>query len=154
MTRNNFAWPTRGSHERGECSSVLTKGRFADPQSETGTRSSFAAWLCLLLARERCARTARSLNAGFFVRRKAGVDQLAERKLLRIVAGGDMIAAGDSINAIAESIRYLRPASYEVEEVIEGHGGANRRICRFWGWITHQDDGVISVEPCLSVLEG
>jgi hypothetical protein len=154
MSRSDFAWPTRGSHERGECGWVLTKGRFADHQSETGTTSSFAAWLCLLLARERCARAARPLSAGFFVRRKAAVDQLAERKLLRIVADGDLIAAGDSINAIAESVRYLRPASYEVEEVIEGHGGANRRICRFWGWITHQDDGIISVEPCLSVLEG
>jgi hypothetical protein len=82
------------------------------------------------------------------------MDQIAARILLRIVADGDMIAAGDSINAMAESVRNLRPDTYQVEEVFSGHGGANRYVYRFWGWITHHDDGIISVEPCLTVLEG
>jgi hypothetical protein len=82
------------------------------------------------------------------------VNTLAVQTLFRIVADGEMIAAADSINAIVDSVRYFRPDVYEVEEVIGGDRGAGRRVCRFWGWITHEDDGAISVEPCLSVLEG
>jgi hypothetical protein len=82
------------------------------------------------------------------------VDAIAARSLFRIVADGEMIAAADSINAIADSVRYFRPDVYQVEECIDANRGAGRRMCRFWGWITHHDDGIVSVEPCLSVLEG
>jgi hypothetical protein len=82
------------------------------------------------------------------------VDNTAVRGLFRIMARGEMVAAADSINAITDSVRYLRPDSYQVEEVIDGERGTGMRMCRFWGWITHYDDGVVSVEPCLAVLEG
>jgi hypothetical protein len=82
------------------------------------------------------------------------MNAIGARTLFRIVADGEMIAAADSINAIADSVRYFRPDVYQVEEVIDVNHGAGRSICRFWGWITHHSDGIISVEPCLTVLEG
>jgi hypothetical protein len=94
------------------------------------------------------------LKSAFFVLRKTDVDAIAVRALFRIVADGEMIVAADSINAIADSVRHFRPDVYHVEEVIDDNRGAGRRMCRFWGWITHYDDGIVSVEPCLSVLEG
>ncbi|HEX3451020.1 MAG TPA: hypothetical protein VHS97_22390 [Isosphaeraceae bacterium] len=78
----------------------------------------------------------------------------APRTSFRIMADGEMIAAADSINAIADSVRYFHPDIYQVEEVIDGNRGAGRRAFRFWGWVTHRDDGIVAVEPCLSVLEG
>jgi hypothetical protein len=82
------------------------------------------------------------------------VDAIAVQSLFRLMADGEMIAASDSISAIVDLIRTCRPDVYQVEEFIDANRGAGRCICRFWGWITHHDDGVVSVEPCLSVLEG
>jgi hypothetical protein len=82
------------------------------------------------------------------------VPSVADRTLFRIVSDGEMIAAADSINTIADSVRFLSPDVYQVEEVIDGNGSAGTRTCRFWGWITHHDNGVISVEPCITILEG
>jgi hypothetical protein len=76
------------------------------------------------------------------------------RNLFRIVANGEVIAAADTINEIADSVRCFGPDVYQVEEVINIERGLPRRMLRFWGWITHHDDGMVSVEPCLNIVEG
>jgi hypothetical protein len=70
------------------------------------------------------------------------------------MADGEMIVAADSINAIADSVRYFRPDVYQVDEILDGNRGAGHCMFRFWGWITHCQDGIVSVEPCLCVREG
>jgi hypothetical protein len=82
------------------------------------------------------------------------VNATVTRSVFRIMANGQMIAAAGTIDAIVESVRYFRPDVYQVEELIDVNRGAGRHMSRFWGWITHHYDGVVSVEPCLRVVEG
>jgi hypothetical protein len=82
------------------------------------------------------------------------VDAIATRNLFRVLANGEIIAAADTIDAIADSVQYFRPVVYQVEEIIDANRGGSRRMSRFWGWITRHDDGLVLVEPCPSVLDG
>ncbi len=81
------------------------------------------------------------------------MEATVSRNVFRIVANGEMIAAAGTIEAIAESVRYFRPDVYQVEEIIDLNRGG-RRMSRFWGWVTHHYDGVVSVEPCLRIVQG
>jgi hypothetical protein len=74
--------------------------------------------------------------------------------LFQMIAGGEMLAAARTIAELADAARKLGPDVYEIEEVESGARGGIRRVSKFWGWITHNRDGVVSIEPCLSVLEG
>jgi hypothetical protein len=74
--------------------------------------------------------------------------------LFQMIVGGEMLAAAGTINELADAARELGPDIYEIEEVASGTRGGIRRVSRFWGWITHNRDGLVSIEPCLSVLEG
>lgn len=76
------------------------------------------------------------------------------RGLFWIFSRDEMIAAACTIRDITEVVRSFGPDTYHVEEVIEGEQVENRHVSRFWGWVTYDRDGTISIEPCLSVLEG
>jgi hypothetical protein len=76
------------------------------------------------------------------------------RDLFWIVRDGEPIAAARTIHDVADATRSLDPATYQIEEVINASRRDARRVSRFWGWVTHGWDGIVSVEPCLSVLEG
>ena len=76
------------------------------------------------------------------------------RALFRIFVRGEMIAAASTIHDITEVARSFGPDTYQVDEVIDSDRVENRQGSRFWGWVTHRDDGIVAVEPCLSVLEG
>jgi hypothetical protein len=77
------------------------------------------------------------------------VDAIAVLTSFRIMADDEMIAPGDSITAIADSVGYFRLGVCHVEEFIGADRGAGRRICGFRGWITRHDYGMVSVEPYL-----
>jgi hypothetical protein len=76
------------------------------------------------------------------------------RALFRIFVGDEMIAAANTIHDITEAVWFYGPNSYQVEEIIADERVGNRHVSRFWGWVTHGHDGTISIEPCLSILEG
>jgi hypothetical protein len=76
------------------------------------------------------------------------------RALFRLFLRDEMVEAVCTIRDITEVVRSFGPDTYQVEQVIEGERVENRHVSRFWGWVTYDRDGTISVEPCLSVLEG
>jgi hypothetical protein len=76
------------------------------------------------------------------------------RALFRVFARDELVAAACTIQDITETVRSLGPDTYHVEEIIDGERVDNHHVSRFWGWVTHDHDGIISIEPCLSVIEG
>jgi hypothetical protein len=76
------------------------------------------------------------------------------RALFRLFAGDELVAAARTIQDITETVRSLGPDTYHVEEIIDGERVNNRHVSRFWGWVSYDCDGTVSIEPCFSVLEG
>ena len=82
------------------------------------------------------------------------MQRLAVQDLFQMIAGGEMLAAARTIDEPADGARKLGPDVYEIEEVVSGIRGGVGRVSKFWSWITRNGAGVVSIEPCLSVLEG
>jgi hypothetical protein len=96
-----------------------------------------------------CFAISRSINSRILL-----MQYVIGRTLFRIFVRDEMIAAASTIHDITEVARSFGPDIYQVDEVIDSDRVENRRGSRFWEWVTHDRDGIISIEPCLSVLEG
>jgi hypothetical protein len=67
--------------------------------------------------------------------------------IFRIFVRDEMIAAACTIRDITEVVRCFGPDTYQIHEVIASDRVNNRHGSRFWGWVTHDRDGIICIEP-------